>query len=185
MVFKGGCFLKFVLQSDRTTITSFGDMKKIILRLLGFVFVLALVAVAPRVYQLVLPVNSEASTQLSVLGEADAQKEILDCLAEQNRVRVWWDWNSAWRLKPIGRLIGETEPMLFVVAGILGHHVTWAAAVEYEASRFIAYETVGANRNTGLSMFRGKLPYRVIGSLKKCGVNYGGVYPMVMPAGTY
>ncbi len=155
---------------------------KRIAQTIGIAFLaLALVLVAPRAYEHLLPVNNSAALALSSSKSETVGKSVVECLNQHNRSGVWWGLNSVDYLKAHENLGGSWSPSHYVIAGRLGWHVTWTTILPLTAGLPTAYETFGADNSFDGSRFRTELPIRIVGSLKQCGASFNGVYPGALP----
>ncbi len=132
-------------------------------------------------YERLLPVDKTVAISLSANATENVGKSVVDCLNHYNQLGVWWDLNSADHLKAHEDLGGPWSSSYYVISGRLGWHVTWAAIIPLEAEAPTAYETFGAENSMDGALFRRELPIRIVGSLKRCGVTFGGVYPKPLP----
>ena len=145
-----------------------------------FIF-LALVLALPRAYEHLLPINNSAALALAAVEPKNVGKSVVECLNKHNRLGVWWDLLPASSLKAHEDLGDSWNSAHYVITGRLGWHVTWAAIIPIKAELPKAYETFGAENNTGGAFGRREMPTRILGTLKRCGVQFGGVYPDTLP----
>lgn len=162
-------------------------MKKFLQIVGAVVIVLALVLALPRAYESFLPFNNSAALDLGGEKPEDVGKFVVECLNSHNRLGVWWDFLPADFLKAHEDLGGSWSSSHYVISGRLGWHVTWAAIIPLEVKIPLqkqtptAYETFGAENNIDGAFGRTQLPIRILGTLKRCGVLFGGVYPDALP----
>jgi hypothetical protein len=136
---------------------------------------------APRLYERMLPVDGHATERLTEHLHGDLGVRIVYCLNQINSDGVWWHLRPAHTLIAHEDRGGSWSDSYYVITGRLGWHVTWAALVPYGAETPTAYETLGAEGDAGRSRFRLEIPIRIVGSFKRCGVSFGGIYPGELP----
>jgi hypothetical protein len=156
-----------------------GNMKKF-LQTIGAV-VIVLVLALPRAYERFLPINNSAALALGAEEPENIGKTVVECLNRHNRLGVWWDFLPADFLKAHDDLGGSWSSSHYVITGRLGWHVTWAAIIPLETEPPTAFETFGAENNIDGAFGRAELPIRILGTLKRCGVLFGGIYPDALP----
>lgn len=156
-------------------------MKKLLWAIVFISVAPVLAFVMPRMSEYLLQVDNSAASALGARRPENLGRSIVSCLNQHNRFGVWWDLNSVEDLRAHQDLGGSWSNSHYVIAGRIGWHVTWAAIVPLEAEAPIAYESFGAEGNMDGAIFRTELPARIVGSLKRCGVTFGGVYPGAIP----
>lgn len=102
----------------------------------------------------------------------------MECLNRHYHLGVWWDLLPAEFLKAHRDVRGSWSFSHYVITGSLGLHVTWAVIVPLDSELPTAYETFGAESSLDSVCGRTELPTRIVGTLKRCGVRFGGVFPM-------
>lgn len=161
----------------RTSLMQIGAMKKFLQVVCVVLIGLVLVLAVPRAYERFLPVDNSALLDIIAIEPEKVGQSVVECLNQHNHNGVWWDLSSADYLRAHEDLGGSWSPSHYVISGRLGWHVTWAAIIPLETEIPIAYETFGAENNMDGALFRTELPIRIVGSLKRCGVVFGGVFP--------
>lgn len=142
---------------------------------------LALMFSVPRAYERIIPVDPSAALFIYDSEPENVGELLVECLNHHNEFGVWWDLTGADYLKAHEDLGGAWSPSYYIITGRLGWHVTWATIIPLKTETFVAYETFGAENSLNEALFRVELPTRIIGSLKRCGVAFDGVYPDELP----
>ncbi|MEM1350797.1 MAG: hypothetical protein AAGF27_00555 [Pseudomonadota bacterium] len=158
-----------------------GIVKKFLQMTCTVFIVLALVLALPRAYERLIPTNNSAALALAEEVPENIGNLVVECLNEHNHLGVWWDWLPADSLKAHQDRGGSWSSSHYVISGRSGWSVTWAAIIPLATEPLTAYETFGAKNNPDGAFHRTKLPIRVLGTLKRCGVLFGGVYPDALP----
>ena len=141
------------------------------------VVALALALSAPRLLERQLPVDAELAASLVSIESENLGETIVNCLNRRNETGVWWDLLPADHLTAYLDANAGSHGVPIVVTGRAGWSVSWAAVVDWDNDVLTAFETFGAKGCEDGSFHRSELPIRIIGSFKRCGVAFGGVYP--------
>jgi len=149
-------------------------MKKISFRIGIFLLAAMLVLGTPHAYERLLPVHKSAASALAGKAHDEVGDLIVDCLNQRNA--------QNWDLRAYHDPGGDWSATHYFVSGRFGWSLSWAAVVPVRQGAPIAYETLGAANGFDGGRHRAALPWKIIGSLKRCGVAFGGIYPSALPS---
>jgi hypothetical protein len=152
-------------------------LKRIVLTLVFLTASFGLALFVPHAFGRVRSVDQPAAASLSERERADIGPTLVGCMNEPDSSR--FSENGYDPLTAHNDLGGDWSDDYYVISGRIGWHVTWQVLLPLDSEPITAYDTIASEPIKAL--FRRDLPWKVIGSLKRCGVEFGGDWPTNLP----